>query len=193
MKTKQKKRTQHFFIFVFLLIFLIIILLLGFIVPQVKSFKIPDNSMYHQLVKGEHIIYKENFIPQRFNIVLVKHQDEIIPLRIIGLPGDEVKMLEDTLLINKQEYREPYLKENFLNYKAEAKNYKNVYTENFDMRNIHGSSAQTLTIPQNNYLVLGDNRRQVKDSRDFGLVSRDQLKGVTLIRYYPLKKMGPLS
>ncbi|MGX7013530.1 signal peptidase I [Vagococcus silagei] len=190
---KAKRQSKSFFVYFFFIAVILIIVAVVVASSLVKRHEVDNDSMYIQLEKKDRIFYKEDFQPQRFNLALVKVEEDVMPLRIIGLPGDDVKVTNDILTINKEEYSEPYLKENFLTFKSKAKNKQALYTENFDMRNIKGANEGTQTIPENHYLVLADNRQAAKDSRHFGLVKRDQLKGVLLVRYYPFNKIGPVT
>ena len=59
-----------------------------------------------------------------------------------------------------------------------------VITNDFSLKDIGYT-----TIPDNMYLVLGDNRTNSMDGRDFGLIDKSQIKGKVFIRIWPLTKI----
>jgi signal peptidase I len=94
--------------------------------------------------------------------------------RVIGLPGDTVEMKQDTLYINGKKYDEPYL---------DASKQKlpegELLTEDFQE-----------IVPEDAYFVMGDNRRQSRDSREIGAVSAKEMIGEVKLRFFPLNKAG---
>lgn len=100
--------------------------------------------------------------------------------RLIGKPGDEVRYRSDQLYVNGNEVKEPYLKEN-------KENAITQLTEDFKVSDVKGSNGN-LKIPEDKYLVLGDNRQNSIDSRKpvVGLVSDEQMVGKVVLRYWPL-------
>jgi signal peptidase I len=115
--------------------------------------------------------------PKRFDIVVFHATvDKDYIKRVIGLPGDHVEYKNDTLYINGKEYDEPYLEE-----------YKNQLidgplTEPFDLESIIGQP----TVPEGHIFVMGDNRRQSKDSRHIGTVPIEEVMGETSFVYWPI-------
>ncbi len=115
--------------------------------------------------------------PKRFDIVVFHAtSDRDYIKRVIGLPGDTVEYENDTLIINGKEYPEPYLEE-----------YKNQLidgplTEPFNLESIIGQT----TVPEGHIFVMGDNRRQSKDSRHIGTVPIEEVMGKTSLVYWPI-------
>jgi signal peptidase I len=115
--------------------------------------------------------------PNRFDIVVFHATvDKDYIKRVIGLPGDHVEYENDTLYINGEAFDEPYLEE-----------YKNQLidgplTEPFDLESIIGQS----TVPEGHIFVMGDNRRQSKDSRHIGTVPIEEVMGKTSLVYWPI-------
>lgn len=89
--------------------------------------------------------------------------------RIIGMPGDKIEILDGHVLLNGERLEEDYTEEK--------------YTDK------HGNSSWI--VKDNEVFVLGDNRKEYasKDSRIFGCVPINSLKGKINIRYYPFKKV----
>lgn len=88
--------------------------------------------------------------------------------RVIGVPGDTIDIRDGKVYINGQIYNESYVKGRTLPLKMKF----------------------PLTIPENEYFVLGDNRENSMDSRDIGLIPKDKIEGKAVIRLWPLDKAG---
>ena len=103
--------------------------------------------------------------------------------RLIGKPGDTVKYKKDQLYINDKKVKESYLSEN--------KKYKDgkYLTEDFNSKTLNGANGKA-KIPEDKYLVLGDNRQNSNDSRykDVGLIDKKQIVGKVMFRYWPFDK-----
>ncbi|QDX93169.1 signal peptidase I [Brevibacillus laterosporus] len=83
--------------------------------------------------------------------------------RVVGIPGDTVQSKEDVLYINGKPIDEPYLSE----YKLKEKQDGNQFTYDFG----------PFTIPQESVFVLGDNRVNSADSREYGPIEIEKIKG----------------
>ncbi|WP_108671863.1 signal peptidase I [Peribacillus acanthi] len=94
--------------------------------------------------------------------------------RLIGLPGDTVEVKDDTLYINGEEFKEPYLNTNKEKLAIEEK-----LTEDFKVE-----------VPKDSLFVMGDNRRKSGDSRIYGFIHKDSVIGEVKFRYYPVEGIG---
>lgn len=101
--------------------------------------------------------------PKRFDMVVIDEKGTAIIKRIIGLPGEYVKIKENKLYINN-------------NYTKEV--YKHYLTKDYQLNK---------KIPNNYYFVMGDNRPVSNDSRYFGLVSKKDILGSTNLSFFPPK------
>jgi signal peptidase I len=88
--------------------------------------------------------------------------------RVIALPGDELQIDHGNVSVNGQPIEEPYVPRRF-----------------FD-----GRSVDKMTIPKEEYFVMGDHRSISSDSRDFGPVERRLIYGKAAFVYWPTEKMG---
>lgn len=122
--------------------------------------------------------------PERFDIVVfhASEQKDFIK-RVIGLPGEHVKVEDDVLYIDGEPIEQPFLP----NVSATHEFY-HVNTADFSLENLKGNYE---TIPEGYIFVLGDNRHNSTDSRheDVGLVPLDQIVGKTNVIYWPPKRM----
>ncbi len=115
--------------------------------------------------------------PDRFDIVVFHATPEKDYIkRVIGLPGDTLEYKDDVLYINGEAVEEPYLDQ----YKAELPGGN--LTADFTLESVTGE----VTIPEDKYFVMGDNRRKSEDSRMIGLVDKDQIVGSTSLVFWPL-------
>ncbi|GGC91968.1 signal peptidase I [Enterococcus wangshanyuanii] len=123
--------------------------------------------------------------PQRFDTATFPspRNGKRIVKRIIGLPGETVRIENDQLYIDDKPYDEPYLDEA----KAKLTDGKPL-TKDFSLNTIE-VGADTV-VPDGHFFVLGDNRRRADDSRYFGFVDQKDIYGVVYFRYYPLNKIG---
>jgi len=90
--------------------------------------------------------------------------------RVIGLPGDRVRISFGHVYVNGKLVPEPYVPDDFLDTRS--------YPESI--------------IPPNSYFVLGDHRSMSNDSREFGPVSRSYIYGKAVFGYWPMEKVGIL-
>ena len=112
--------------------------------------------------------------PKRYDIVVFpyQYQDNTYYIkRIIGLPGETVQILSGMVYIDGMRLDE---------------HYGNEMMEN------PGIAEEQLTLDENEYFVLGDNRNNSSDSRasDVGLIHRKDLIGRAWIRVWPLSQIG---
>lgn len=109
--------------------------------------------------------------PKRFDIVVIKDSEGVTFVkRIIGLPNEKVEYFENKLYIDDVKIEEPFLKD--------------TNTENFKLNEI----SDYETIPEDYYLVLGDNREESFDSREMGLISKDNIVGKSIFIIWPIIK-----
>ena len=142
---------------------------------------IPSGSMLPTLQINDRLIIDKisyNFRnPERGDIVVFSPTDALkaqnfkdaFIKRLLGLPGDKVEVKEGRVYVNDQ-----LLKENYID---EKPNY------NFG----------PVTVPPNQYLVLGDNRNNSYDSHYWGFVPRDHIIGKAVVRFWPLDRVGELD
>lgn len=143
----------------------------------IQPFYIPSGSMEPTLQVGDKIIvnkltnrFKE---PERGQIVVFKYpydtsQDFV--KRIIGLPGETIEIRDSQVYINGQPLEEDYLPEGL------------VYPD-----------FAPVTIPEDSYFVLGDNRDNSQDSRMWGPLPRNLMIGNVLAIYWPLDRIGTVE
>lgn len=99
--------------------------------------------------------------------------------RVIGMPGDTIKVKDDVLYINGKKTPEPYLKEGKKLYSLGQ-----LYTNNFSLESLHLGKK----VPAGSYFVMGDHRNISNDSRRIGFIKKSDIVGTVKLRYWPLNK-----
>ena len=161
----------------------------------VQAFKIPTGSMENNLLIGDHLLVNKfavgptatslerALLPvktiHRQDIIVFKYPEEPerdYIKRVIGLPGETVEVKEKKVYINNQPLEEPYA--HFLAPAATPSEFREITS--FDVRERYGP----VTVPANQYFVMGDNRDNSQDSRYWGFLPRDYIKGKALVIYW---------
>jgi signal peptidase I len=96
--------------------------------------------------------------------------------RVIGLPGETVELRTKKVYINGRALDEPYV--HFLEAPATSSEFHE--STSLDVRENYGP----VMVPPNQYFVMGDNRDNSQDSRYWGFLPRDLIKGKALVIYW---------
>ncbi|HHZ82550.1 MAG TPA: signal peptidase I [Nitrospirales bacterium] len=91
-------------------------------------------------------------------------------MRVIGEPGDRIEIREKALYVNAIELNEPYV--------------QHTDTRIFPADQHSRDTLGPITVSQDSYFILGDNRDQSLDSRFYGSVTREQVKGKVTSIYW---------
>lgn len=139
---------------------------------------VKGESMEPTYVNDNKVLVSKLSRIERFDIIVfdAPDSDEKYIKRVIGLPGDHVAMKDDTLYINGKAYDEPYLdakKENLL---------EGHFTYDFTLEEL----TDEKTVPANSYFVLGDNRLESSDSREYGFISKKAVNGEVKLKFFPI-------
>ena len=161
----------------------------------VQAFKIPTGSMENSLLVGDHLLVnKFVFAPTEFdfeamllptrkitrgNVVVFKYPDDPsrdFIKRVIGLPGETIELQNKNVYIDGNVLDERYTKFLELPLEDPSKQDQN----NFGVRRQYGP----VTIPAKQYFVMGDNRDNSQDSRYWGFLPREYIKGQAMLIYW---------
>jgi signal peptidase I len=96
--------------------------------------------------------------------------------RVIGLPGETLELRAKKVYINGKPLEEPYV--HFLSPSSAPIEHHELTT--FDVRERYGP----VTVPANQYFAMGDNRDNSQDSRYWGFLPREHIKGKALVLYW---------
>lgn len=116
---------------------------------------------------------------KRGDIIIFDYQNIVLVKRIIGLSGDKISINDGEVYLNGKMLIESYLP-------SDTK----TYLPQFGAKTM--KEGEEITVPENYFFVLGDNRAQSKDSRykDVGFIQRDKIKGIVFFRFWPLNQFG---
>jgi len=175
----------------------------------VQAFKIPTGSMENNLLVGDHLLVnkfafapvsarvEETLLPikpiTRGDIVVFKFPEEPerdFIKRVIGLPRETIELRQKKIYINGRPLDEPYV--HFIEPPQEARPGEEDLAE-FDLRVNYGP----VTVPDGHYFVMGDNRDNSQDSRYWGFLPRQYIKGQAVMIYWSYDasdgRTGPLA
>ena len=150
----------------YLIIIVVVILIRTFIITPVR---VDGASMDKTLENGQILLLYKLGNVKRYDIVVLDEEieDEIIIKRIIGMPNDTVEIKNGKIYVNDEEIEEEY-----------------AYGQTSDYDKI--------TLKDDEYFILGDNRPISKDSRYFGPVKEDEIIGKVIFRLWPINKFGTI-
>jgi signal peptidase I len=155
------------------------VLVFGFVRPYVvEAYRIPTESMVPTLEVGDRVLANK-FVyrftePERRDIVVFdsveEGDDQTLIKRVVGVAGDEIQVQGGVLYVNGEEQEEPYLN---------------------DADQSLGFYGPTV-VPEGHIFVMGDNRGNSADSRVFGPLPLENLKGEAFMRFWPISKISTI-
>lgn len=152
----------------YLIIILVVVLIRAFVVTPVR---VDGMSMWPTLNDKEILLLKKyDKDIERFDIVVIKYGNSKLVKRVIGLPGESVKISNNNLYINHSMIDDIDL---------------DVKTDDFSLGELGYD-----VIPNDYYFVMGDNREISADSRIIGLIKKEDILGTTSFRIFPFNKIG---
>jgi signal peptidase I len=163
------------------ILYLIVIVVLTFLMIRYvgQRTRVDGSSMENTLTNGDNLIVDKISYrfhePERFDIIVFPYQykeDTYFIKRIIGMPGETVQITDKgEILINGEELVESYGREVIKD---------------------PGLASDPITLGEDEYFVMGDNRNYSKDSRfpDVGNIRRADIIGKAWLRIYPFDKIG---
>ena len=160
---------------------LISVLIVLFIVKVIaRPVQVIGSSMYPTLQNGElgfsNVIGTKMGHIKRFDVVIIylEEKKEYLVKRVIGLPGETVSCKDGQLYINGEAVDEPFLDQAYV---AQ-------YGDSFM------SDVEEITLGDDEYYCLGDNRPHSTDSRYYGPFKKSDIVAKGILVFWPLKKMG---
>ena len=152
----------------YIVIIICVVLIRTFIITPAR---VDGESMENTLYNGEIVLLNKIDLKlnglKRFDIVVFNYNKDLLIKRVIGLPGETVEYLDNELYIDYKKVDVPFEFEETNNFKYE--------------------------VPNNEYFVLGDNRDNSKDSRYFGSIKIEKIKGKVSFILFPFKRIGKVE
>jgi signal peptidase I len=169
----------------------------------IQAFRIPTGSMEDTLLVGD-FLFVNKFIygahvpftdfrlpgvraPERGDIVVFeypKDPDRDFIKRVIGLPGETVEIVNTVVFVDGKLLEEPYAKHTATRRRPEDYENPQIYPPGAGNRDYYGP----ITVPAGHYFVMGDNRDQSDDSRFWGFLEGNLIKGKAVMIYLSLER-----
>lgn len=165
-------------------IYLLILVFVLFLAPNylMEKYLVDGTSMENSLHDGEQVLIEKvsrYFTgPERFDIVVFTKNHgtytKTYIKRVIGLPGETVQIIDNRIFINGEELSEEFGK---------------------NPMESAGMASEPVVLGENEYFVLGDNRKVSADSREksIGTVKKEELEGVVFLRIAPFSAFGKVK
>ncbi|MBH0203588.1 MAG: signal peptidase I [Nitrospira sp.] len=149
------------------------------LLPAVRArshrFQVSHEAMVSVLLPGDHVIARtfapHAAEPQRGDVVVYRYPDEKGTLflhRVIGVPGDRIEVRDQVVSVNDEALSEPYVQ----------------HTDRANMAGNVRDNLGPVTVPPDNYFLLGDNREESLDSRFLGPISKEHILGQAMLIYW---------
>jgi signal peptidase I len=166
----------------------------------VQAFKIPTGSMEQNLLIGDHLLvnklvfgpaisqFERTLLPmkgiKRKDVIVFKFPkdpERDFIKRVIGLPGETVELRSKRVFINGKQLDEPYVY-----YLEDPPPIPQEIEASAEIQGGGDPRVQygPVTVPAGQYFVMGDNRDNSEDSRYWGFLPRDNVKGRALVIYW---------
>ncbi len=163
---------------IFVICFVSVYVLTNFVA---KPIRVEGSSMYPTLKDGEvgitNVFAVKFQSVSRYDVVIIFNEErgEYWVKRVIGIPGDTVESKDDVLFVNGQEVNQFFLDESYVNdIKAEG-----MFTSDFG----------PVTLGEDEYWLMGDNRIRSEDSRVHGPFHARELIGKDVFIFYPFDEI----
>ena len=157
----------------YVIIIVCVVLFRTFIATPVR---VDGDSMKDTLHNNEILVLnKLDKSYKRFDIVVINHGSTKLVKRIIGMPGENISYKDGKLYINGKVFNDV----------------ETSRTSDFTLEELYALEK----IPDNYYFVMGDNRGNSLDSRDYrvGLIKKENIVGITIFRLFPFNKIGMIK
>ena len=181
----------------------------------VQAFQIPTGSMENTLLIGDHLLvskfafggYRGFKMPglayrdiRRGDIVVFRFPNdpsEYFVKRVVGLPGDRIRIETRVVYVNDVRLDEPYVQHLYPDQVRSGDNFPPAFPELLRCMTREWSAELPthvadgeLVVPLRNFFVMGDNREHSLDSRCWGFVSQDYMSGRPIIIYFSFERTG---
>lgn len=153
-----------------LLLLMLFLLIRGFRAMILDRIIVNGSSMNPNYADGDVLwVRKFDIVSlQRYQVVIAEVKGELMVKRVIGLPDESLAIVDGALFRDGEDLNDRY-----------------GYYETKP-----GGPNEIITLGEDEYYLMGDNRDESADSRTWGALSIDDIKGVVIFRFFPFWKMG---
>lgn len=149
----------------YIIILIVVVLVRTFLVTPIK---VNGSSMYNTLEGNELMLLWKVGDIKRYDIVVVNTETDTLIKRLYALPGETIECKNGHIYINNEKIQDDY-----------------AFGDTDDFPKV--------TLKENEYFVLGDNRTVSLDSRRIGPVSKESIEGKTNFILFPITKFGTVK
>lgn len=183
---KKPEKQEPSFLKSLLIDVLIAAIIAGGILFFIRPTVVKQTSMLDTFQPNDYVIvYKRAYsgakTPQRGDVIIFQSElvneetggDKLLIKRVIGLPGDTIRIEDSQVYLNGEMFEEDYIKDG--------------YTPAIEIP----LDGETFTVPEDHYYCMGDNRVVSVDSRysEVGCVTEEQIMGKAVLRLFPFNKI----
>lgn len=150
-----------------------------------QPYKVEGRSMEPRFENNNHLIVEKigyRFTkPKRGDIIVFHYPNDPeidFVKRIIGLPGEEIQIANGQIKIINQDHPNGFVLD------------ESLYLDDSVATNLPSIRSNQFTVTPDHFFVLGDNRPASSDSREWGLLPRENIIGRVIMRTFPLKDIG---
>lgn len=162
----------------------IVVVALAIVIPiryfLFQPFFVKGESMQPNFQNGDYLIIDEISYrfrePQRGEVIVFKYpqnESQLFIKRIIGVPGEKIEINNNAIKVTKKDGQLVDLKET-----------------SYLPSSIETAGNMNITLENNQYFMLGDNRQFSYDSRRFGVVNKNEIIGKVFLRAWPFASLG---
>lgn len=146
----------------------IFFLVIAFRATIIERIVVNGKSMYPTLSDSDVCIARKyDTEPERYDIVIAKVNGQTLIKRVIGLSGETLQIIDGTVYIDGE-----------------------IVNEEYDFCTLDmGLLEAPYTVGDNEYFLMGDNRGGSFDSREFGSIKQEDIKGIVVCRIFPFWKI----
>lgn len=152
-----------------------------------STFRVHEDAVNSYLSNNDVVVVNQNAIPKYKDFVVYEEDGVFYISRVIASANQTATVMDDILYVDDAVQEEPYLDAIKTKFLTDSDN-QTAFTSDFSIETLTDNKYSS--IPKGSYLVLNDDRQNTNDSRTFGLIKANQIRGVISFKIWPFNKFG---